>query len=217
MSVRHLRLVRLGAGIGNIDLPGCSGRLEALRVDPLRQCRPGMRQVFVRAQVGNSGHRPAGKLAGLDAGRAGHRRPNGHPALELDGATLHRVVDRERHSGRLLPAPLDVAVNLPEQLPHDRGELVDRCCRSDSHVGLRSELGRPEFAIHMLLTLLTDLVQPPRRTYRRVLISFIAFHSSEAGCVPGMASRTWSDESGLKSSRSLSARAPCNLAAAHFA
>ena len=90
---------------------------------------------------------PAGSSPDLDAFRSGDRRGYGHSAFEIDGVAVHRVIDRERHTGRLLSVPLDVPVNLPEHGPHDFPDLVHRGSSADAHDVLRFDLLRLEFLI----------------------------------------------------------------------
>ena len=88
---------------------------------------------------------PRGQLASLDTARPRHRRGNRQRALEVDGVALHAVIDRERHPGWCLPAPLEVFVHLPEQRSHRLPDLGHPDGRSDTQDRLRGELYRPTF------------------------------------------------------------------------
>ena len=112
-----LRLVRLGAGVCDVDFPGRARGLQALRAHPLHQRRLGLPEGVIRSHMGDRSNGTRGKLAGLDSTHTLHRRGYRHPALEVDRVAVHRMVDRERHAGRLPPALLDAPVHLSESGP----------------------------------------------------------------------------------------------------
>ena len=94
---------------------------------------------------------PAGSSPARMRSVPGVGEATGIPHSRSTVVVVHRVIDRERHSGRLLSVPLDVPVNLPEHGPHDFPDLVHRGRSADAHDVLRFDLFRPEFLIHFLI------------------------------------------------------------------
>ena len=131
-----LRRVGLGTGVGNVDLPGRTGRFEPLRTHPLGQRRPGLRKAVVGTHVRDRGDDSGGQLAGLNSIRALQGRRHGHSAFEVHRAAVHAVIAGKGHTGWILAALLNVSVNLAEQRPHDFAEFIHGAGGSDSQDGL---------------------------------------------------------------------------------